>query len=144
MTRLSTELRHATCVGRGGRALLLSGPSGSGKSDLALRLMDDDFELVSDDQVILSVKDEQLIAAPPPSIAGKMEVRGLGIIEVAHRPDMPVALFVDLSETPLRMPDENDCETILGISLPRIALVASDASAAAKAKLALDRIGLQF
>lgn len=144
MTRLSTELMHATCVGRGGRALLLSGPSGSGKSDLALRLMDSDFELVSDDQVLLSVKDERLIAAPPPSIAGKIEVRGLGIIEVAHRPDMPVALFVDLSEKPLRMPDEDDFETILGISLPRIAMVASDASAAAKTKLALDKIGLQF
>lgn len=144
MTRLSTDNIHATCVSRGGRALLLSGPSGSGKSDLALRLIDAGFELVSDDQVLLSIKGDQLIAAPPPSIAGKFEVRGLGIVEIAHRPDQPVALFVDLSEKPLRMPDEDDNETILGVNLPRIALVAQEASAAAKVSLAFDKIGLHF
>ena len=144
MTRLSTDLFHATCVVRGGRAVLLAGPSGSGKSDLALRLIDRDYALVSDDQVLLSCKDGQLIAAPPPSIAGKMEVRGLGIVDIAHHPDQPVALFVDLAATPLRMPEEDDGETILGIRLPRISLVASEASAAAKVTLALDKIGLRL
>ena len=56
----------------------------------------------------------------------------------------PNVLFIDLSEKPLRMPDEDDSETILGITLPRIALVASEASAAAKTTMAFDKIGLHF
>ena len=144
MNQNATEMMHATCVARGGRALLLVGPSGSGKSDLALRLIDAGFDLVSDDQVILSVKSEKLLAAPPPSIAGKMEVRGIGIVEIAHRPDQPVALFVDLTQKPPRLPDGDESETILGITIPRIALVAPEASAAAKVTLALDKVGLHF
>lgn len=75
---LSSEMLHATCVAYDGRAVLLIGPSGSGKSDLALRLFDRGFGLVSDDQTMVRKEGARLIASAPLTIAGKMEVRGSG------------------------------------------------------------------
>ena len=104
--RLSTEMVHATSVARDGRAVLISGPSGSGKSDLALRLMDRGFTLVSDDQTIVRRDGDRLLASAPTTIAGKLEVRGIGIVEVAHIADVPVALLVELTaiSAPARLP----------------------------------------
>ena len=77
---LSAETVHASTVALDGRAVLISGPSGSGKSDLALRLLDRGFALVSDDQTVVKKQGDALLASAPPSIAGKMEVRGIGIL----------------------------------------------------------------
>src|SRR5690606_18170052 len=74
-------LIHATCVVIGEIGVILRGPSGSGKSDLALRLVDTGGLLVADDQVFLSVENGALVARAPPTISGKLEVRGLGIVE---------------------------------------------------------------
>ena len=71
-SRLSSETVHASTVAIDGRAVLISGPSGSGKSDLALRLLDRGFSLVSDDQTHVRREGDRLIASPPPNIAGKL------------------------------------------------------------------------
>ena len=142
--RLSSESIHASCVAREGRAVLLSGPSGAGKSDLALRLLDCGFALVSDDQTLLRREGDRLIAAPPPTIAGKLEIRGIGIVDMAHQPDVPVALIVELTSAIQRMPDEARERPILGVALPLVAIDATTASAASKVALALDRMGLDL
>ena len=72
--RLSAETLHASAVAFEGRAVLITGPSGSGKSDLALRLLDRGFRLVSDDQPVVKLDGERLVASAPPTIAGKLEV----------------------------------------------------------------------
>ena len=82
--RLSAETVHASTVALDGRAVLISGPSGSGKSDLALRLLDRAFTLVSDDQTIFSRDGDRMLAAAPPNSAGKLEIRGIGIVEIDH------------------------------------------------------------
>lgn len=138
---IAGERIHATCVAIRGRALLLTGPSGSGKSDLALRLIDRGATLVSDDQVLLVARAGRLFAAPPPSIAGKMEVRGLGIIAMAHHSDMPVSLIIELGAEVPRMPEWR-VRALAGLDIPVIALPAFDPSAPLKAELALREIGL--
>jgi len=139
-----TETVHASTVATGGRAVLLSGPSGSGKSDLALRLIDRGFTLVSDDQTVVRREGDRLIAKAPPTIAGKLEVRGLGIVEMETVTDVPIALFVELTSDIERLPDENRERSILGVELPLISIDARTASAPSKVALALDRMGLSF
>ncbi len=80
--RLSAETIHASTVATEGRAVVIAGPSGSGKSDLALRLLDRGFTLVSDDQTTIKREADRLIASAPPNIAGKLEIRGIGIVDM--------------------------------------------------------------
>ena len=134
-------LLHATCVALGERAVLISGPSGSGKSDLALRLIDRGAALVGDDQVLLTPRDGRIFAAPPTTIAGKIEVRGIGIVAMPYRTDMPIALFIELSSDIARMPEPAK-HRLAGVDLPSIALAPFEASAAIKVELALEAFGL--
>ena len=140
--RLSSETMHANCVALDGRAVLITGISGAGKSDLSLRLIDRGFTLVSDDQTIVRKSGTQIMASAPPSIVGKLEIRGVGIVTMETVTDMPVALLVDLTSDVQRLPDENRARPILGIPLPLISVDAMTASAASKVALALDRLGL--
>lgn len=134
---------HATSVMIDGRVLLLAGRSGSGKSDLALRLIDRGALLVSDDYTRLEARNGVLYASPPPRIAGQIEVRGVGLTEMAFAGEGPVALMLDLDATPVRLPNENLPVTLLlGVRIPTIALSALEASAPIKAELALLRHGL--
>src|SRR5688572_8948122 len=97
ISRVSSETVHVSSVAMDGRAVLISGPSGSGKSDLALRLLDRGFSLVSDDQTIVRRDGDRLIASAPQTIAGKLEIRGIGIVDIDHVEDVPVALHVELA-----------------------------------------------
>jgi serine kinase of HPr protein (carbohydrate metabolism regulator) len=142
--RLSSETVHASTVAVDGRAVLISGPSGSGKSDLALRLLDRGFTLVSDDQTIVRRDGDRLIAAAPATIAGKLEIRGIGIVDMETVSDVPVALLVELTSDIQRLPDDSGERPILGIALPLISIDALAASAPSKVALALERMGLKI
>ncbi len=142
--RLSSETVHASTVATEGRAVLIDGPSGSGKSDLTLRLLDRGFTLVSDDQTIVRREGDRLIASAPPTIAGKLEIRGIGIVDIDHIEDVPVALLVELTSEIQRIPDDSRERPILGVGLPLISIDAMAASAPSKVALALDRMGLRL
>ena len=143
-SRLSSENLHASTVAVDGRAVLICGPSGSGKSDLALRLLDRGFTLVSDDRTVLRKQGDRVIATAPETIKGKLEVRGVGIVDMEMVPNVPVALVVELTSDFQRMPDDSRERLILGAGIPLINVDALTASAPSKVALALDRLGLKF
>lgn len=129
-------LLHATCVSLGGHGVLLRGPSGSGKSDLALRLIEAGAMLVADDQVALQDRDGQLWATVPKAIAGLLEVRGIGVVRLAYRRRARVVALIDLLPAGQveRMPEPAHVE-VAGVCLPRYTLEPFAASAAAKVRL---------
>jgi serine kinase of HPr protein (carbohydrate metabolism regulator) len=141
---LSSESVHASTVALAGRAVLITGPSGSGKSDLALRLLERGFSLVSDDQTIVRRAGSRLIATAPPTIAGKLEIRGIGIVEMEAQAEASVALIVELTGEFARLPDDGRERQLLGVSVPLITVDAMTASAASKVAIGLDRLGLKF
>lgn len=138
---------HATAVALRGRAVLIRGPSGSGKSDLALRcmalspsgLLPGPVMLVADDQVAVEVRDGRLIACAPAGIAGKLEIRGLGIRIFPYLDAAEVVLAADLvsREAVARYPDPPGTTRIAGLELPMLAIHPFDASAPIKLMLAL-------
>jgi serine kinase of HPr protein (carbohydrate metabolism regulator) len=139
---VSSETLHASCVVKDGRAVLISGRSGSGKSDLALRLIDRGARLVSDDYTVVKRVSGTLRAAAPANIAGRIEVRGIGIVEMEALNDAPVCLMIDVDRGPERMPHRPEALMIAGVRLPAIALNALEASAPVKVEMALSRFGL--
>jgi len=142
--RISAETLHASTVASNGRAVVITGPSGSGKSDLALRLIDRGFALVSDDRTVVKRDGDRLVAASAPNIGGKLEIRGIGIVDVESVSDVAVALIVELKSDIDRIPDDSRDRLILGVPVPLISIDAMTASAAAKVAFALDRMGLAF
>ncbi|MGE4480165.1 HPr kinase/phosphorylase [Acidocella sp.] len=127
---------HASCAARtnqpGGDALLLLGPSGAGKSDLLLRLIDRGFALVADDQVLI----EEEMASPVPTLAGLLEVRGLGLFRLPYIAPARLRLVVSLESSPAaRLPTPRRHATL---NLPEITLDATHPSAAPRAALALE------
>jgi serine kinase of HPr protein (carbohydrate metabolism regulator) len=136
-----SETIHASCVAINGRAVLIAGPSGSGKSDLALRLIDRGAILVSDDYTLLQAHNGRLIASPPETIAGRLEIRGVGIVERPYVAAAPVALLIDLAQPPDRLP-EPATQRLAGIAVPILSLAALEASAPIKLEAALHLIGL--
>ena len=135
-------LVHGTCVDVEGIGVLIIGPSGSGKSDLALRLLDAGARLIADDYLWLEAAGGDLVASVPENIAGLLEVRGLGIVRHSYRDTCIVRLcvqLVDLDDVP-RLPPEGPTTSYEGIAIKRIALAAFEASAAAKVKLAAQAV----
>ena len=131
-------LIHATCVAVKGAGILIRGPSGSGKSDVALRLIDEGAALVADDYCTVSIHDRQLVAAVPDAIAGRLEVRGYGIVRLPYEPQIALKLVVDLAskDTIERHPDTASC-VIDGVTVPRVFIDADTPSATAKIRVAL-------
>ena len=141
MAVISSETLHASCIAIGGRAVLIEGRSGEGKSDLALRLIDRGAVLVSDDYTICTRSDGVLIGAAPANIAGKIEVRGIGLIDMPRQDRVPIALLVTILDSPPRMPEGPKKRRIAGIDIPEVALAALEPSAPVKVELALKHIG---
>jgi hypothetical protein len=128
---------HASCAVLDGRAVLLRGAPGAGKSDLLLRLIvEAGAGLVADDRVCLRRAGETLLASSPAALRGVLEVRGVGLVRLACAGDAPVALVADLSARPQRLP-EPAYATLLGLRRPRVELAAGQPSAVAKLQLAL-------
>lgn len=133
---------HGTCVELESVGVLLRGPSGSGKSDFALRLIDAGARLVSDDQVAVVARDGQLIAGAPEPISGLMEIRGLGLVRFPHIEDIPVGLVVDLvaGGNMERLPERATVD-IEGVTLPLIKVAPFEVSAVAKLRLHVHALG---
>ena len=132
---------HATCIAIGGRAVLLTGRSGSGKSDLALRLIDRGASLVSDDYTRLRREGAALFASAPERIARRLEIRGVGIVDMPCAGEVRVCLAAELDPPPQRFP-ETRSTSLAGVEIPTVALAALEASAPLKLELALVRFGL--
>ncbi len=132
------ERVHGTCIAIDGDGVLLRGPSGSGKSDLALRLIDSGAMLVGDDQLQLSRMGDQLIVRPPDLLSGQLEIRGIGIVPVTAVAQAPLFLVIDLipAEQVIRFPEIGSCR-YLDIDVPLLALAAFEASAPAKVRRGL-------
>lgn len=127
---------HATCVAIGGRGVLLTGPSGAGKSDLAMRLIDRGAVLVADDYTVLSQEHGVLIAESPATIAGRMEVRGIGIVARPALAAVPVALAVILASEDERMPEPR-AVVLNGVAVPEVVIDPRWPSAPIKVEWAL-------
>jgi serine kinase of HPr protein (carbohydrate metabolism regulator) len=125
---------HATTVARwipgvGWRGVLVTGPSGSGKSDLALRLIGRGWRLVADDYSHVFASGGALYATAPGTIAGRIEARGLGIVTTPVLGTARLVLAVDcLDRSPERLPGD-DRVALAGLALPRVGLVSRHASA---------------
>jgi HPr kinase/phosphorylase len=132
------ERIRGTCVAVDGRGVLLRGPSGGGKSDLALRLIDRGARLVSDDYTDIEHREGRLFASAPPEISGMLEVRGLGVLRVASEASVGLDVIIDLAataDTP-RMPASEQLE-LHGVFVPIFRLAPFESSAPAKVRLAI-------
>ena len=145
------ETLHATCIAIEGRGVLLMGAPGSGKSSLALQLIDQPgmgvtgtpktAVLVADDQVVLNARGNVIFATAPAALAGLLEIRGIGIVRVPVQAEVPVSLVVKLmpAATIERLPDPRDAHAVLlGMRLPMVMIDAGLASAPARLRAALD------
>jgi len=139
---LSSETVHANAVAIGGRAVLLAGRPGMGKSDLSLRLIDRGAVLISDDYVHVRRVEGRAIASAPSTIIGKIEMRGLGILEMSTEQDVPVALYVELDTAPERLPEPGETRMVAGVAIPAVHVAGLEASAALKVEAALKLFGL--
>lgn len=132
-----TALVHqATCVAIGGRAILIEGEPGSGKSSLALALIDRGAGLVGDDGVTLQLRDGTLWADPPPNTAGLLEIRNVGIVRV-EAAGAPVALVLLLDPAAPRHVETAGAVTRAGVTLPMIRLWPGSPILALRAEWAL-------
>jgi serine kinase of HPr protein (carbohydrate metabolism regulator) len=131
----------ALLTGREWRGVLVTGPSGAGKSDLALRLMGEGFSLVADDRTVLWTSEGRLFGRAPETLAGKVEARGLGILEGSARPFAEVRLAAELTSGGIeRLPDPTTT-ALLGVEVPSVRLAPFEASAAAKLRRWLIALG---
>ena len=145
------DLIHATSIALNGRAALICGPSGSGKSDLALRclmqgsspLVRGQVRLVADDYTHFRRQDDAVFLRAPDSIRNKLEVRGYGIVSLDAIDEARLALIVELvgAHQVERLPDPLPLREIAGVPVPVLRLAAFEASAACKLLLALAQFG---
>lgn len=133
---MSALIRQATCVAIEGRAVLIEGPPGIGKSSLALALIDRGAVLVGDDGVTLEARGARLWASPPPNIGGKLEIRNVGIARF-ETTEAPVALVIALGEDAPRHVEGAETVVVGGIELPLVRLWPASPVLALRAEWAL-------
>lgn len=142
---MSAALHQASCVAIGGargtRALLIEGPPGSGKSSLALALIDRGATLVGDDGVALERRDGRLWALPPPNIEGLLEIRNVGLANFPAQA-APLALVIRLDEAAPRHVEQAERVALAGEHLPLIRLWPGSPALALRAEWALAMHGI--
>lgn len=154
MSLSKTEIIHATCVSIAGMGVLLLAPTGGGKSDLALRLIDQPGRgigkdqmattLIADDRVVIWRDQNRLMAACPKTLSGQLEVRGLGIVQLEPGSAVELGLAVDLSSKAdiERMPDlSKNTFSLWQLAVPKIVIAPFEASATAKLRAAVCALG---
>lgn len=134
----------ASAVAIGGRALAIEGPPGSGKSSLTLALIDRGAALIGDDGVSLTREGERVIASVPPNIGGKIELRGIGLFDVAVSGPLPLALVLSLGVGGERLPVAASHRDLLGIEVPCLPFYPGSIAPAVRAEWALERYGLSW
>jgi serine kinase of HPr protein (carbohydrate metabolism regulator) len=139
---MSGIARQATCVAIAGRGLLIEGNPGSGKSSLALALIDRGAVLVGDDGVMLAARGGQLLASPHPNTRGLIEVRGVGLVSLEVAESVPLALVLRLDTAARRYVEAPGIITIADIDLPSIAFDPAGSVLHLRAELALRQFGL--
>lgn len=138
-----SQVVHASCVAIGGRALMIEGPPGSGKSSLALALIDRGAALIGDDAVQLARRGPAIIAAPAPNIAGLIELRGIGIITLPVAPPAPLALILVLGGPEAeRLPADLAMRDVGGLAVPVLPFAPGTLAPAVRAEYALQLHGL--
>jgi len=132
-------LLNATCIAIDDCGILIAGPAGAGKSDLALRLIDGGGQLVADDQTELKIEKGELIATAPRSIKGLFEMRHVGLVRLPHVAKAKVALYIDLALLHEKLDRLPDAENMFLLDRPvrRLKLPAFAASTPAKIRAAL-------
>lgn len=137
----SETIFAASAVAIGDVALAIEGPPGSGKSSLALALIDRGALLIGDDAVRLKFESDHLLACPPPNIEGLLEVRGVGLFEMPLSPPRPLALVLSLGLGGERLPENAPARTILGVDVPALTFYPGTIAPAVRAEMALERFG---
>lgn len=140
---MSGVAHQATCVAIHGRGVLIEGAPGTGKSSLALALIDRGAMLVGDDGVLLEPRDSRLLASPHPRIAGLIEVRNLGLLTMPTTSAVPVALVLALDPEAPRHIDSAETTNRAGIALPLVRLWPDSPALPLRAELALSTYGLK-
>lgn len=133
---------QATCVAIGGRGMLIEGVPGSGKSSLALQLVDRGGVLVADDGVLLTADGGVLVARPHPATRGLIEVRNVGLVAMACAEAAPIALVLRLDRAAPRFVDAAERAELCGVPLPMIRLWPDTPVLALRAEQALARFGI--
>ncbi len=133
---------QAGCIAIGGRGVLIEGPPGSGKSSLALALIDRGAALVGDDGVMLRAQGTHLHADPPPAILGLLEIRNVGLVRLDVARDVPVALAIRLDADAPRYIEAAEQTTLCGIALPLVRLWPDSPILALRAEWALKTHGI--
>jgi len=141
---MTQTILSASAIAIGEVALAIEGPPGSGKSSLALALIDRGAKLIGDDGVTLTRKDNRLIASPPPNIEGLLEVRGVGLFELPLAKPRPLSLILSLSDGGERLPDAALRREIMRLNLPCLPFYPGTIAPAVRAEMALRKHGLQI
>ncbi|MBC2665032.1 serine kinase [Novosphingobium flavum] len=136
-----TLLHIASAVAIGERAILIEGEAGTGKSSLALALIDRGAVLIGDDGVALATKGTHLLASNPPNITGLIEVRNVGLVHRQTVSGIPVALVLRLDPEAPRYIEEAERTVLAGIDLPLVRLWPDSPVLALRAEAALALYG---
>lgn len=143
MSEVSQLIFNATFVAVEGRALAIEGPVGSGKSSLALALIDRGAQLIGDDGALLERVEDQLLVSPPSTTSGLIEIRGVGLVTLRTATAAPLALILTLGRIGERLPERLETRDILGCAIPVLPFEPGSIAPGPRAEWALRQFGLR-